>query len=211
MQQLQGKTAWYPSECDVSIRSNWFWHPNDSAKSLTELTDIFFNSVGHNCTLLLNVPPNQQGLLDTNDVARLGQLGASLHNMFVTNLAAGQPITADSTWQATDYAATKATDGNLDTYWAAGTGKTTGRLEIDLGASKSIKIVDVSEAIVLGEHVTKYHVETQAAGATSWTTIGSGTAIGARNLIRGTWTAQKVALVIEQAKGVPAIAEFGVY
>jgi hypothetical protein len=48
---------------------------------------------------------------------------------------------------------------------------------------------------------------------TSWTTVGSGTVIGWRNLIRlnPPRMAGKAALVIEQARGVPAIAELGLY
>jgi alpha-L-fucosidase len=211
VQTLNGKQIWYPSESDVSIRGQWFYHAGDTTKSLQQLTDIFFSSVGHNSTLLLNVPPNQDGVLAPEDVARVGQFGASIHNLFTTNLASGRAVTGDSVFQATDYAASKAVDGDLDTFWAAGAGKTSGRLEVDLGSSQAIKIIDISEPIALGERSSRYHVEIQAAGATSWTTIGSGTVIGARNLIRGTWTAQKVALVIEQGRGVPAIAEFGIY
>jgi alpha-L-fucosidase len=207
--------TWYPSESDVSIRPGWFYYASEDnqLKSLSTLVDLYFQSVGRNSLLVLNVPPNQTGVLAGTDVTRLGQLGTTLSNLFATNLAAGKAVTADSVWQAQNYAGARAVDGNLDTFWAAAAGKTSGRLEIDLGTLQSIQIVDVSEPIALGERSSKYHVEIQASGATTWTTVASGTVIGARNLIRlsPAVSARKIALVLEQARGVPAIAEFGVY
>jgi alpha-L-fucosidase len=187
VQEMGNDTIWFPSESDTSIRPGWFYHPEDdgAVKSLAQLTDIFFNSVGRNSVLLLNVPPNR---------------------------AAGKDATGDSTFHE-DYGAARAVDGNPDTFWAAGHGTTTGRLEVDLGAATSVRIVDLSEPIALGERSKKYHVEVQAPGTTTWTTIASGTVIGQRNLLRVNppRMAQKIAVVIEDARGVPAIAELGVY
>jgi hypothetical protein len=73
--------------------------------------------------------------------------------------------------------------------------------------------VDISEPIALGERSSRYHVEIQEPGSTTWNTIATGTVIGQRNLIRvnPARTAAKVALVIENARGIPAIAELGIY
>jgi alpha-L-fucosidase len=170
------------------------------------------DSVGRNSVLLLNVPPNKDGLLPPQDVARLGQFGASIRNLFTTNRAAGKDATGDSTFHD-DYGAARAVDGKLDTFWAAGDGTTSGRLEVDLGGATSVRIVDLAEPIALGERSKQYHVEVQAPGSTTWTTISTGTIIGQRNLIRvnPARMAQKIGVVIEDARGVPAIAELGVY
>lgn len=55
---------WVPAECDVSIRKgSWFWHPGEEhrLRSLVELLDIYYRSVGHGAVLLLNVPPGRSG------------------------------------------------------------------------------------------------------------------------------------------------------
>ena len=68
---------WVPAECDVSIRrGKWFWHPDDeeSLLSLKELKDIYYRSVGHGTNLLLNVPPDNRGLIPEADAARLRNL-----------------------------------------------------------------------------------------------------------------------------------------
>lgn len=71
---------WYPAEVDVSIRRRWFYHLFDSfaVKSLHRLMEIYYGSVGSNCLLILNVPPNRKGLLCKKDVKRLKEMGAML-------------------------------------------------------------------------------------------------------------------------------------
>ncbi|WP_406335198.1 alpha-L-fucosidase [Streptomyces sp. NBC_00203] len=67
-------TARYlPPECDVPIRANWFWQPDDldTLKSRDQLLDIWYRSVGLGAGLLLNVPPDRRGLIDLADRDRL--------------------------------------------------------------------------------------------------------------------------------------------
>ena len=68
---------WYPAEVNTSIRPGWFWHEseNDMVRSLDELINIYYNSVGGNATFLLNIPPTKDGLFHENDVQRLCEMG----------------------------------------------------------------------------------------------------------------------------------------
>lgn len=68
---------WYPAEVDVSIRLGWYYHPLQffTIKSLRHLMKIYYNSVGSNCLLILNIPPNRQGRFSKADVKRLRQMG----------------------------------------------------------------------------------------------------------------------------------------
>lgn len=70
--------VWYPAEVDVSIRRGWFFHKKETlfhVKSLKKLMNIYYKAVGGNTLLLLNVPPNKDGLLNEKDVRRLRQMG----------------------------------------------------------------------------------------------------------------------------------------
>ena len=64
---------WYPSEVDVSIRPGWFYHAEQDSqvRSLNNLIDIYYQSVGRNSVLLLNITPDRRGLLHEIDVERL--------------------------------------------------------------------------------------------------------------------------------------------
>lgn len=68
---------WYPAEVDVSIRLGWFYHPLQifTLKSLNHLMKIYYNSAGNNSLILLNIPPNKDGLLAKRDVKRLREMG----------------------------------------------------------------------------------------------------------------------------------------
>lgn len=76
----QGNLIWYPAEVDVSIRPGCFLHPEEehSVKTADELYNLYKKTVGGNATLLLNIPPNRDGLIDPIDVATLKELEAKL-------------------------------------------------------------------------------------------------------------------------------------
>jgi alpha-L-fucosidase len=205
--------VWYPAEALYSIRPGWFWHAAEDTEleTLSQLVGFYYDSVGRNSVLLLNVPPNTQGLIADPDVAELAQFGPAIPSIYQSNLVEAQPASADSVFQnMPTYAASMAVDGNTDTFWAAGEGTTSARIEFDLGSPRTFNLVSIQEPIALGERATQHQVEVESNG--SWTTIATGTAIGQRKLHRvGAVTASSIALVITQARGVPAIAEFGVY
>jgi len=212
--------AWYPALGPASDRglNTWFWHPNNSVISLSNLQSIYFTTVGMNTTLILNVPPATTGQFDTPDLALLGQFGTWYRSLYATNLIQGQPISADSIWASRGFEAGKAVDGDLCTYWAAAAGQTTARLEVAAPAPVTFSLISIREPLELGERTTSYHVEIEQNG--TWNksptdvtgAIVAGTVIGQRQL----WqlpptTADAVALVIDAAKDVPAIAELGLY
>jgi alpha-L-fucosidase len=208
-----GATAYIPAEAVYSIRPGWFWHAAEDAevKSVSELVDLYFDSVGRNSLLRLNVPPDTRGRLADPDVAALNQLGPAIAALYRTNVAAGQAAIADSVFEdLAPYAAASAVDGKLETFWAARAGETRARLEVDLGGNRSFDLISLQEPIALGERATRHHVEARENGV--WTVIASGTAIGARKLHRASpVVADRVALVITEARGAPAISELGVY
>ncbi|MEA2695849.1 MAG: alpha-L-fucosidase [Myxococcales bacterium] len=205
--------VWYPAEAVYSIRPGWFWHATEDThlKTMTQLLDLYYNSVGRNSLLRLNVPPTAQGVLADPDVAQMKQFGDAIQSIYRSNLVAARPATADSVFKnAINHTASMAVDGKLDTFWAAGEGTTSARLEFDLGSERAFNVVSIQEPIALGERTTQHHLEAKSNGV--WTTIASGTAIGQRKLHRvGAITASSIALVITKARALPAIAEFGVY
>ena len=115
-------------EADVSIRSGWFYHDNQEPKSLRELMDIYFKSVGRGTPLLLNIPPNQDGKFADADVARLKEFRQTLDQLYSVNYAAGALVEADSTRRNPLYKASHLTDGDEKTSWAPADDAKTGSL-----------------------------------------------------------------------------------
>lgn len=205
--------VWRPGESDVSIRPGWFWHKSqdDKVRSVENLVDLYFKSVGRNSLLLLNVPPNTKGLLSDTDVTRLAEFRARLDKIFATDLARDKPAKASNVRQNdAAFSAARALDGDPDTYWAADDGQTNVWLEVDLGQPKKFNIAMMQEAIVLGQRVESYQVQVQ--DGNSWRTISKGTTIGHKKLDRfSPITAQRVRLVIDKALACPTIAAFGLF
>lgn len=87
--QLAAEPRYIPPECDVSIRRGWFWHPQElgTIKTLEHLLGIYYRSVGLGANLLLNVPPNRDGLIDKADVTRLLELRQNLDTRFAEPLS----------------------------------------------------------------------------------------------------------------------------
>jgi alpha-L-fucosidase len=92
-------TVWRPGEADVSIRPGWFYHAaeDDRVKSADDLVTLYFQSVGRNSKLLLNVPPTKAGLLHATDVSRLSGMRQRLDTLFAedryADVEAGRAIT----------------------------------------------------------------------------------------------------------------------
>jgi alpha-L-fucosidase len=64
---------WIPAECDVSIRPGWFYHrtEDDKVKTAEQLFQLYLKSVGRGANLLLNVPPDGNGLITSFDSSAL--------------------------------------------------------------------------------------------------------------------------------------------
>ncbi len=206
-------SVWRPGESDVSIRPGWFWHAAEDGKlrSVDNLVNLYFKSVGRNSLLLLNVPPNKEGRLSDGNVRRLTEFHARLAAIFATDLAAGRPATASSVRAPGEaLAPARAVDADADSYWAAADGHGGDWLEVDLGSSKPINVLRIEEPIALGQRVEAFRLEVLDAG--QWKTVAHGSTIGHKRLARfPTVTAQRVRLSIDQSLAPPAISSFGLY
>jgi alpha-L-fucosidase len=83
--------VWMPSEVDISMRRpNWFWSTHNASRVLTpdQLLAVYYRSVGRGAQLLLNIPPNRQGLMDEKDRRSAAEFGAEVKLRFGAPLAA---------------------------------------------------------------------------------------------------------------------------
>ncbi len=81
---LDSYPHYLPAEGDARIRENWFWHPDDwpSLKSTERLVDIYEHSVGRGTNLILNIGPDDRGLLPEPDVARLLAMSTEIERRY---------------------------------------------------------------------------------------------------------------------------------
>ena len=91
--------SWIPGEADVSIYKGWFYSKagESTRKSVDDLMELYFSSVGRNANLLLNVPPDTTGHINPADSARLVEFRAAREAYFANRTASGRHCGAVTT------------------------------------------------------------------------------------------------------------------
>ncbi len=205
---------WVPAECDVSIRPGWFYHPeeDDRVKSPDQLVDLYYRSVGHNATLLLNFPVDRRGLIHPVDSANAVRFHEMIQQQLKTNLVAGM-IPKVSNERGGDFVASALTDDNFDTYWATEDGVTTANIEFSFDTPTRMNRMMLQEYIPLGQRVKAFVVE--YLDKDTWLPVKLNeetTTIGYKRLLRfETVETKGIRIRITDARGPLCLSNVGVY
>ncbi|XP_009759199.1 alpha-L-fucosidase 1-like [Nicotiana tabacum] len=206
-------TDWLPPECDVSIRKGWFWHKSQAPKNLSDLLEIYYKSVGRNCVLLLNVPPNKQGLISESDVQRLKEFRSAVDTIFSTNLATKCSIKASSKRGGKNggFGPENVLDNDhLWTYWAP-RDEDKDEHWIEFKAKDKplrFNVVRIQEAIGLGQRIKGHEIYVDGMK------IANGTTIGYKKLHRlekGMLSGHSVRIKIIESRAIPLISSIGLH
>ncbi|MBK7133783.1 MAG: alpha-L-fucosidase [Bacteroidales bacterium] len=202
---------WVPAEVDVSIRRGWFYHQTQDSlvRSPENLLELYYQSVGRNSNLLLNVPPDRRGLLHENDVKSLLAFRELLNKEFENNLSLGKKASAKPV-RGKGYEAANVTDGNSETYWTTKDDQTSGEVIIDLGNETEVNRIVLQEYIKLCQRVQEFSVSVFTGG--EWKTLIDGTTIG-HKVIRKfpVVSASKIKVTISKSKACPVISNIELY
>ncbi len=205
-------THWVPAEVDVSIRPGWYYHPSEDVqvKSLEHLTKIYYESVGRNGSLLLNLPVDKRGLVHERDVEQLMALKKQLDRDFAKNLAKEASITATNIrGNGSKYRASRVTDGNGETYWATDDAVKEASITLTFEKPTEVNRILLEEYIPLGQRVKAFTVEAKVDG--EWKLIDSQTTIGDKRILRfDTVTASEIRVHIK-AKAAITISNIELY
>jgi len=82
--------VWAPLETNTTLYDHyWFWSPRKvkTRKSLDDLMDCYYQSVGYGSVFLLNASPDTTGLIVAGDIKRYKEFGDEIHRRFSTALA----------------------------------------------------------------------------------------------------------------------------
>ncbi|TYR36944.1 alpha-L-fucosidase [Sphingobacterium phlebotomi] len=187
---------WIPTETDVSIRPGWFYHEkeDDKVRSAQNLVDLYYTSVGRNSVLLLNIPPNKEGLFAEQDVKNLYEYRSILDETFDRNLA------------KTDHNGSL-TDGALESYISLHTNKP---FVVTLSEKVSFDRVSLQENITEGQKNEEALLEYW--DGTAWTLLSDLTTIGYKRLLRvPLTTTDKIRITVKKSKSPVQLAELGLY
>ena len=177
---------WYPSEVDVSIRPGWFYHAeqDEQVRSLANLVNIYYRSVGCNSVLLLNIPPDRRGLIHEVDVQRIKELSDYISKTFATNYVE---------------------DGTQ--MWKAEVGQSK---EYNVKPGAMVNTFLIQEDIAQGQRVEDFLVEAYSNG--TWQYATEGTTVGYKRLLRfSDCQPEKIRVTLRGARGTANISNVGLY
>lgn len=201
---------WIPGEADVSIRPSWFYKEAEHPKSVEELIEIYYNSVGRNTVLLLNVPPDRRGLIAAEDSMRLAEFRAAIDNIFADDLCEGAKIKASSRW-GKNYDIKGIQDNNDESYWVAKKGMHTGIISIELPETRKFNRLMLQEEIRLGQRVAEFSVEVEANDG-KWHTVAHETTIGYKRIVKLPNTeCRRIRIRISRSLAEPTLRRVALY
>lgn len=204
---------WVAAECDVSIRPGWFYHPeeDDKVKTPEQLADLYYRSVGHNATLLLNFPVDRRGKVHPTDSLNAVRFHQIIQKELAVDLLKGLKAKASNSRKG--HSTRALTDGNYDTYWATDDDVTTGSLEFRFPKEVKVNRLMLQEYIPLGQRVCSFTVEYNDKGV--WRPVDLNeetTTIGYKRLLRfPTVETRYLRITFNEARGPLVISQISAY
>ena len=206
--------TWVAAECNTSIRPGWFYHKreDEKVKTVDKLVDLYYRSVGHNGTFLLNFPVTPEGLIHPIDSANAVDFYKHVRNELRTNLIDKAKVKT-SAERGTDFKANYLKDNNYNTYWATPDNVITASISIKFSKREKVNRMMLQEYIPLGQRVKSFTVEYLT--EKGWQNIDAGeetTTIGYKRLLRfPTITTKEMRIRIADSRGPICLSELGAY
>ena len=212
----KGGTHWIPSEVDVSIRPGWFYHESedDKVKTVEQLMNIYYCSIGRGANLILNAPPTKEGLIHPIDSARLVEFGQALKKEFSNPLRRNMIKRIEATnvrGGSKRYGAAKVVDGKQKTYWATDDNVRKASTTIEMKKAQQLYRLRLKEPIQLGQRIEKFCIEARGADG-QWQTIENGTTIGPQRLVKlPKMEATALRVTVESSMACPLLSEIQIF
>ncbi|MCI9619900.1 MAG: GIY-YIG nuclease family protein [Dorea sp.] len=201
---------WYPVEVNTSIRPGWFYHQeeDDKVRSLEELSQIYFHSVGGNGTFLLNIPPNKEGLLAKEDVERLKELGEFLRKAFKRNLVEEAVLAVDSYKEGFEIENVR--EPGYGKYFSTREGITSCTIGIEFEEETEIHYLILQENIEMSQRIEGFSVWAETDG--NLREVYRGKVVGYKHIaqLKGIRT-KFLQIKIHDARVCPTVAFLGVF
>jgi len=178
-------------------------------RSLRELLEIYFQSVGGNATFLLNIPPDTRGRFHENDTARLAELGDALRAALGKNLATFATFTATESLDEA-HQPENAQSSDRNSFWRPCDGTECAAVTLEFAEEHVVDKVMLMEHIVMGQRIESFTLSRKENGA--WLTFFSGEVVGYKRICRfSPIHTNSIRISVEASRGFPTLAFVGAY
>lgn len=196
-----------PAEADVSINLGWFYHSDlyylfKKNRTAEDLAQIYFNSVGGNASMLLNVPPDKRGLISDREIATLKKFTELINAPFANE------ITDCGFSFVSEVLSERPADGG-DFFFS----ESETALKVRLTQKERVSAISLREDLRFGQRVEKFRVYAKTDSDGSYAEIYSGTVIGSRKIIRLSEPVmtQELLIVPVQSRKNPMLCDVRIY
>lgn len=205
---------WQPAEVDVSIRPGWFYHKNEDTKvkTINELCDIYYKSVGRNANLLLNFPVTLNGKIHPVDSARAVEFYQVISNELSHNLLADAKVSADDE-RGHRFSVSKVNDGDPETFWATNDDYPYGTISFSMDKPVTMSRVLIQEYVKLGQRVKSFNLEGEKDGKCfKINTYDTTSTVGYKRIVRfDPVELDKLIINFEESRGPLCISNIEAY
>ena len=217
-----------PFEHTICLSDRWNWFQKKkvlAARPVDELEELFYWGTANNNILIVNIPPDQSGQIRTHEKNRILELADRLRirggkKKLPTgpiNLTFKQKIVASS--EKKDFAAEKANDYSLETYWTATDSVADLEITFDnkvtfdrvvLFEKGAMKDLGDNFSVIRTFNIVEYELLAFSNGI--WDTFYTGDLIGVTQIIKlpSEISAEKIKLKILKSNGLPSLYHFSV-
>ncbi len=200
------KLIFKPAEADVSINLGWFWHGRlyylfKKQRTARNLAEIYFNTVGGNASMLLNVPPDKSGLINKREIKTLQKFTRLITDPFRNRLTIkGITVcTADGREREVSEESAAFEEGEAS-------------LKITLDGKQKVSLISLREELSFSQRVEEFGVcvKNERGEASS---VYKGTVIGSRKIIRlkKAVTTDEILITVNMSRSTPVLKDIQIY
>ena len=184
-----------PAEADVSINLGWFWHNNlyylfKKQRTAKNLSDIYFNTVGGNASMLLNVPPDKNGLINKREIRTLKEFTRLITEPFKNEVTGFVPCPSHEKAEKNSVA------------------------EIRMKADKKteLRLISLREDLSFSQRVEEFSILIKNRDK-KYECIYNGTVIGSRKIVRlkAAVSTDEIIIAVKQSRAEPKLTDIRIY
>ncbi len=181
----QGGQQWIPAEVNTTLLwpKAWYYHTGSRPRSLSNLMDLFYTSIGRGSPLNLGLAIAPTGMVREEDKRALLKFREQVKREFETNLAESARIKAsDTRGKSKMYSPENCVDGDKATYWATNDSVQAASLEIAFEKETGFNRLLLQENISLGQRIHEFTFEIEENG--KFREVAEGTTVGYKRILR---------------------------
>lgn len=198
-----------PAEADVSVNLGWFYTSNpfkraSKMRKPEELAEIYFNSVGGNASLLLNVPPDRKGLINEKNVLQLSKFTELIRAPFLCE----ERIFASSLISEGHKLAPEALFQQGEGYMLEDGEK---GVHLHFETAIDINAITLRESLAYSQRVESFDI--YASKGRGFSKVYSGTVIGSKKIVLFKKPVKAIELLIvpTKSRGNPVLRDIHIY